>query len=109
VARLLSSGDPYLMAADRELLVPEPAHRGILWEPSTVWPGGLLLRGELAGTWRRSGPKVTIHAWRTPSPAERAAAEEQAATLALPGIAGPLRVTWVDEPAPSSRRSRRSG
>ncbi len=109
VARLLSSGDPYLMAADRELLVPEPAHRGSLWEPSTVWPGGLMLRGELAGTWRRSGPRVTIHAWRTPSPAERAAADEQAATLALPGITGPMRVTWVDEPAPSSRRSRRCG
>ena len=88
MARLLPSGDPYLMAADRELLVPEPAHRGILWEPSTVWPGGLLVRGELAGTWRRSGPKVTIHAWRKLSAPERAATEKEAATLALPGIAG---------------------
>ena len=104
VARLLPSGDPYLMAADRELLVPEAAHRGILWEPSTVWPGGLLVRGELAGTWRRSGPTVTIHAWRTLSSPERAATEEEAGTLALPGIAAPMRVAWVDEPAPTSRR-----
>jgi hypothetical protein len=106
VARLLPSGDPYLMAADRELLVPEAAHRRILWEPSTVWPGGLLVRGELAGTWRRSGPKVTIHAWRDLSAAEREAAEQEAATLALPGIAVPIRVVWVDAPAPSSRRPR---
>jgi hypothetical protein len=104
LARLLPSGDPYLMAGDRELLVPDAAHRGILWEPSTVWPGGLLVRGELAGTWRRSGPKLTIHAWRALSAAERAAAEEEAATLALPGINRAMRVAWIDEAAPSSRR-----
>jgi hypothetical protein len=105
VARLLPSGDPYLMAADRELLVPDPAHRRILWEPSTVWPGGLLVRGELAGTWRRSLARVTIHVWRRLSAEEREASEHEAATLALPGVSGPMRVTWVDEPAPSSRRS----
>ncbi len=104
LARLLPSGDPYLMAADRELLVPDAAHRNILWEPSTVWPGGLLVRGELAGTWRRSLARLTIHAWRPLSPAEREAAELEATTLRLPGVTQPIRVTWVDEPAPSSRR-----
>jgi hypothetical protein len=106
VARLLPSGDPYLMAADRELLVPRTAHRNILWEPSTVWPGGLLIRGELTGTWRRSLARLTIHAWRALSAVEREAADQEAATLRLPGVAGPIRVTWVDEPAPSSRRPR---
>ena len=104
VARILPSGDPYLMAADRELLVPDAARRAILWEPSTVWPGGLLVRGELAGTWRRSMARLTIHAWRPLSAAEREAAEAEAATLRLPGVATPIRVTWVDGPAPGSRR-----
>jgi hypothetical protein len=103
-ARLLPSGDPYLMAADRELLVPDAALRGVLWEPSTVWPGGLLVRGELGGTWRRSGPKVTVHAWRTLDDTERGAVEDEAASLRLPGISAPIRVTWVDGPAPSSRK-----
>jgi hypothetical protein len=106
LARLLPSGDPYLMAADRELLVPDVARRTILWEPSTVWPGGLIVRGELAGTWRRSLAKLTVHAWRALSAAERQAAEEEAAALRLPGVTAPIRVTWVDEPAPSSRRPR---
>jgi len=104
LARLLPSGDPYLMAADRELLVPNVAHRNILWEPSTVWPGGLLVRGELAGTWRRSLAKLTIHAWRPLSAAEREATDQEAATLRLPGVTSAIRVAWVDEPAPSSRR-----
>ena len=108
VARLLPSGDPYLMAADRELLVPDAAHRNVLWEPSTVWPGGLLVRGELVGTWRRSLAKLTIHAWRRLSAAEREAAEHEAATLRLPGLTTPIRVTWVDEPAPRSRGARRA-
>jgi winged helix DNA-binding protein len=106
VARLLPSGDPYLMAADRQLLVPDAASRNILWEPSTVWPGGLMIRGELAGTWRRSLAKLTIHAWRSLSAAEREAAEEEASSLRLPGVDSPIRVTWVDEPAPSSRKPR---
>jgi hypothetical protein len=106
VARLLPSGDPYLMAADRELLVPDISQRNVLWEPSTVWPGGLMVRGELAGTWRRSLARLTIHAWRPLSAAEREAAAHEAATLRLPGITAPIRVTWVDEPAPSSRRPR---
>ncbi len=104
LARLLPSGDPYLMAADRELLVPEAAHRAILWERSTVWPGGLLVRGELAGTWRRSLAKLTVNAWRPLTADERAATEAEAAGLRLPGVGAPIRVTWVDEPAPSSRR-----
>ena len=54
-ARLLPSGDAYflLQGADRELLVPDADRRGELWT-SRVWPGGLLVEGEIVGTWRRA-------------------------------------------------------
>ena len=53
-ARLLPSGDAYflLQGADRELLVPDAKHRGALWTPR-VWPGAVLVEGEIVGTWRR--------------------------------------------------------
>lgn len=43
-----------LQGADRELLVPEERHRRALWT-SRVWPGALLVDGEIVGTWRRAG------------------------------------------------------
>ena len=54
-ARLLPSGDAYflLQGADRELLVAEPDRCGLLWT-WRVWPGAVLLNGELVGTWRRA-------------------------------------------------------
>ena len=63
-ARLLPSGDTYylLWGADRELLVPETDRRSKLWT-SRVWPGGVLVRGELVGTWRRANAAVTIQPW----------------------------------------------
>ena len=54
-ARLLPSGDAYflLQGADRELLVPDPDNRRQLWTPR-VWPGAVLVEGEIVGTWRRA-------------------------------------------------------
>lgn len=95
-ARFLSSGDPYLMAGDRELLVPDPTRRRELWPPSTVWPGGLLVRGELVGSWRRAGARMTIRPWRRLSPSERADVEAEAGSLPLPDLDGPIAVTWTD-------------
>jgi hypothetical protein len=97
--RLLSSGDPYLMAGDREVLVPDEDHRRELWPPGTVWPGGLLVAGELVGTWRRAGRKATIRTWRRLSVAEREAVEAEAAALPLPASDTPVRVVWDDEAA----------
>jgi hypothetical protein len=94
--RFLPSGDPYLLAGDRELLVPGAGHRRELWPPSTVWPGGLLVDGDLAGTWRRAGARVTVHPWRRLAQAEREAVEAEAASLPLPGIRGRIGGTWVD-------------
>src|SRR6185437_6483481 len=70
-ARLLPSGDTYylLHGADRELLVPDPAQRAELWT-SRVWPGAVLVAGEIAGTWRRAQSDVAISTWRRFTPAE---------------------------------------
>jgi hypothetical protein len=91
--RLLPSGDAFflLQGGDRELLVPDAGHRRQLWT-SRVWPGALLLEGEVAGTWRRAGSLLSLQPWRPLTRAERAAVEAEAAGLPLPGLAGPVRV-----------------
>jgi hypothetical protein len=73
--------------------VPDPRLRGELWT-SRVWPGALLVDGELAGTWRRANQNLSIQAWRPLTRAERGAVEVEAAALPLPGLPGPIRVTW---------------
>jgi hypothetical protein len=92
-ARLLPSGDAYFLfqGNDRDLLVPDAGHRDALWTPR-VWPGGLLVGGELAGTWRRAGAVLTVQPWRRLSRAERDAVAAEAQTLPLPGIAGRIAV-----------------
>ena len=84
--RLLPSGDAYflLQGADRELLVPDADRRAALWTPR-VWPGALLVDGEIVGTWRRSENKITIQTWINISPVVREAVEGEAASLPLPG------------------------
>ena len=96
-ARLLPSGDAYflLQGADRELLVPDADRRGELWTPR-VWPGELLVEGEVMGTWRRAGRTVTVETWRRLSRAARDAVEAEAASLPLPGLPGPIVVRWDD-------------
>jgi hypothetical protein len=93
--RLLPSGDTFylLQGADRELLVPDAAKRPLLWT-TRVWPGALLISGQVAGTWRRDQGRLTIETWRRLSPAERLAVESEAASLPLPGLRGSVGVTW---------------
>lgn len=93
--RLLPSGDTYylLQGDDRALLVPDADRQNSLW-PSRVWPGALLLDGDIAGTWRRAQHIVTIHPWRSLSPAERRLVEAEAASLPLPGMTKPVVVSW---------------
>jgi len=97
-ARFLPSGDTLylLQGADRELVVPDAARRGDLWT-SRVWPGALLVKGEIVGTWRRAKADVTISPWRHLSPRERDAAEAEAEALALvlPAVQGPIRLHWL--------------
>jgi len=96
LARLLPSGDTYflLQGSDRELLVPEADRRRLLWT-TRVWPGALLVAGEIVGTWRRAGAVVAIEPWRQLPHAERAAVEAEAASLPLPGLSGPITVRWA--------------
>lgn len=97
--RLLPSGDSYflLWGADRELMLPDPDQRAALWT-SRVWPGAVLLDGEIVGTWRRASHVVTITPWRAPAAGDRLRVEEEAAALPLPGLAKPIVVRWAPMP-----------
>lgn len=100
VARLLPSGDPYLLLwdADRELVVADPARRATLWT-SRVWPGAVLVGGEIVGTWRRAKALVEITPWRRLSSDERVAVEAEVASLPLPDVDVPVLVRWLDDGA----------
>ena len=94
-ARLLPSGDAYwlLHGADRELLVSDAGQRGSLWTPR-VWPGAVLVAGEIVGPWRRAEAKLSIGTWRRLTRAERDAIEAEAQSLPLPGVEGQIAVSW---------------
>ena len=94
-ARLLPSGDAYylLHGADRELLVPDPAGRSALWT-SRVWPGAVLVAGEIVGTWRRAQADLTVSPWRRLERVQRDAVEAEARSLPLPGLETPIAVRW---------------
>ena len=93
--RLLPSGDAYFLlgGAERELLVEPREKRERLWT-ARVWPGALLVEGEIRGTWRRANHVVRIDAWGRLPRAARAAVEAEAAGLPLPGLERPIAVIW---------------
>jgi hypothetical protein len=94
-ARLLPSGDAYFLldGAERKLLVPREDQRQRLWT-SRVWPGALLVEGEIRGTWRRAQHTVRIDAWARLSRATRGAIEAEANALPLPGVDRQIEVIW---------------
>ena len=94
-ARLLPSGDAYwlLDGRERELLVPRKDLREQLWTPR-VWPGALLVEGEVRGTWRRAQHAVRIEAWERLSRGRREAVEAEAGALPLPGLDRDIEVFW---------------
>ena len=94
-ARLLPSGDAYFLldGAERELLVPREDRRQRLWTPR-VWPGALLVDGEIRGTWRRAQHTVRIDAWARLSRASRDAVEAEASALPLPALDRRIEVAW---------------
>lgn len=96
-ARLLPSGDAYylLQEAERELLVLDARRRDELWT-SRVWPGAVLVAGEIVGTWRRAQANLSIQRWRRLTRAERDAVETEAQSLPLPGIHREIAVRWDD-------------
>lgn len=94
-ARLLPSGDAYylLWGADRALLVPDAGQCQQLWT-SRVWPGAVLVEGEIVGTWRRAQADVAIASWRRLSLPEREAVEAEADALPLPDLRHRPHVHW---------------
>jgi hypothetical protein len=80
---------------DRELLVTDPHRRRALWT-SRVWPGAVLVDGEIVGTWRRAHHKMTVQTWRRLPRRALDAVEEEAASLPLPGVEKEIVVRWED-------------
>jgi len=58
-----------------------------LWTPR-VWPGALLVGGNVVGTWRRAGRVVLIQTWQRLSHAARDAVVAEAESMPLPDTAG---------------------
>jgi hypothetical protein len=94
-ARLLPSGDAYFLldGAERELLLPQADRRQRLWTPR-VWPGALLVDGEVQGTWRRAKHTLRVALWGRLPRAARDAVEAEARALPLPGLARPIDLGW---------------
>lgn len=84
VVRLLGPYDLLAQGGDRPLLVPEAAHRKLLW-PTLGRPGPLLAGGEIVGAWRpraKGGTlDVDVELWRART-ATKSAIGEQAERLA---------------------------
>src|SRR2546427_2915741 len=95
--RLLPAGDPYLASADRALLVPQLRFRSELW-PKSVWPGALLMNGELVGTWRRQVGRVTVRAWRPLEPNVKEAVEQEVSRMPIESATKEVRWSTRDVP-----------
>ncbi|MGY1803091.1 winged helix DNA-binding domain-containing protein [Blastococcus sp. SYSU D00922] len=82
---LLAPFDLHLQARDRALLVPDTARAKDLWR-TLGRPGGVLVDGEIAGTWRarKSGSSVGVEVglWAGAGAAVRRGIAEQAERLA---------------------------
>jgi hypothetical protein len=91
-ARLLPPGDPYLATPDRKMLVPIQRYRNELW-PKSVWPGALLVNGEIVGTWRRQIGRVVVHA-RQKLP-EKTQAQVEKEVMSMPIVSKNKEVRWV--------------
>ncbi|MPY95513.1 MAG: winged helix DNA-binding domain-containing protein [Acidimicrobiia bacterium] len=99
LVRLLPRCDPWMLARDRSLIVPDKAHQKVLW-PVLGAPGAVLADGEVVAAWRTraSGKRVTltVQAFDRLTKRVRAAVEEEAANVAqLRGVAD-LEVVLAD-------------
>jgi hypothetical protein len=95
-ARLLPSGDAYTLGVtseDRALLVPDAGRRAELWTPR-VWPGAVLVGGDVLGTWRRAKGRLTIRAWQPLPRAARELVVAEAESLPVPDMSGRMVVAW---------------
>ena len=100
--RLLPPGDPYLASADRALIVPEPRLRSELW-PKSVWPGALMVNGEILGTWRRQVGRVTVRARRPLESEVKDAVEEEVSGMPIESARKEVRWSTGDVPLCGAR------
>lgn len=97
LSRLLPSGDAYflLQGAQRKLLIPDEQRRQLLWTPR-VWPGALLVEGEIVGTWRRTKSKITVKTWSRLNEETKSAIQEEAFSIPIPNVEDPPIIHWAD-------------
>ncbi len=95
--RLLPSGDCYylLWGDQRSLLVTDDAERDLLWT-SRVWPGAVVVDGEVVGTWRRSKNVFTVEPWGPLPATTRHAIEAEADSLPLLDLGEGALIDWVE-------------
>lgn len=85
--RLLPRSDPWLLARDRERIVPGAAHRKVLW-PVIGWPGAVLAGTEVVGAWRArstksgAGVAIAVECFEPLPPPIREAVEAEASDIA---------------------------
>jgi Winged helix DNA-binding domain len=83
--RLLPVQDPYLQQRDRATVIPDAAWRKKLWRP-VQGPGGVLVDGEIVGTWRSriKGLRlsVTVEGFSGLTPPTREAIADEAERVA---------------------------
>lgn len=99
VVRLLPRSDPWLLARDRKLVVPDAAARKVLW-PALGWPGAVFVDGEVTGAWRtKVGSKgrltLTVEPFGTLPATVRAAVTREAAHVARSRGVDPDRLEVV--------------
>jgi hypothetical protein len=58
----------------------------------------VLVEGEIDGTWRHDSATVTIQPWTRLSSDQRHAVEQEAQSLPLPGVQGPIVTRWTSAP-----------
>ena len=94
LVRLLPPSDPYLQGRDRELLVPDPAHRKQIWT-SLGAPGVVVSGVDVVGVWRPTQRarrlEVAVTPFRALDGGERAAVAAEAERLAV--VRGAAEVT----------------
>jgi hypothetical protein len=59
-----------------------------------VWPGAVLVDGEIRGTWRRAQHTVRVETWGRLTRGARDAVEAEAAALPLPSLERDVAVVW---------------
>src|SRR5207247_8976515 len=77
--------------------------RSELW-PNSVWPGALLVNGDLVGTWRRQVGRVTVRAWRPLEPEVKEAVGEEVSRMPIESATKEVRWSAGDGPLSVARR-----